>query len=401
MSLDLINEFAKEQQQETQDPSEMQGNESDAEKTADQNDGASEMDDTNTTNEGGDDPATENHNETSDNPDEGSQENSNDTSQEQNDQTPAFDWNVLSERSNGLIKDEETFASSLERLSKFDEVSKKVTELESNKFEPASDFVSKLNDFVKNGATPEQVKQFVEISTIGDLSALDPKEILIKKEMLLNGADRDVAEYSVDNKYDFALYEEGSVEYKHLQHQMSVESKNALNELNQYKSDLTKVENTELAAQEEARLQSVAQEKQRMDFVKKEAPKMASSFASKISFEVDKGKVFDHSFSDDFKKNMETKIVQFFETTKLPLNDENLGRVADYLELTYIQENKNNIFKDMYNKLNSEVEERLANKYQNISGAPEEKSNPRPQTSQSQLTEKQIQDKAAKSLGII
>lgn len=401
MSLDLINEFAKEQQPEAQNPSEMQGNESDAEKTVNQNDGASEMDDTNTPNEGGDDTATENQNETPDNPDEGSQENSDDTSQEQVDQTTQFDWNVLSERSNGLIKDEETFTNSLEKLSKFEEVSNKVTELESNQFKPASDFVSKLNDFVKNGATPEQVKQFVEISTIGDLSALDPKEILIKKEMLLNGADRDVAEYSVDNKYDFALHEEGSVEYKHLQHQMSVESRNALNELNQYKSDLTKIENTEAIAQEEARLQSVAQEKERMYFVKREAPKMASSFASKISFEVDKDKVFDHGFSDDFKKNMESKIVQFFDTTKLPLNDENLGRVADYLELTYIQENKNNIFKDMYNKITSEVEERLANKYQNISGAPEDKSNPRPQTTQSQLTEKQIQDKAAKSLGII
>ena len=186
MSLDLINEFAKEQQPEAQNPSEMQGNESDAEKTVNQNDGASEMDDTNTPNEGGDDTATENQNETPDNPDEGSQENSDDTSQEQVDQTTQFDWNVLSERSNGLIKDEETFTNSLEKLSKFEEVSNKVTELESNQFKPASDFVSKLNDFVKNGATPEQVKQFVEISTIGDLSALDPKEILIKKEMLLN-----------------------------------------------------------------------------------------------------------------------------------------------------------------------------------------------------------------------
>lgn len=292
--------------------------------------------------------------------------------------TPQFDWNVISEQSGGLIKDEETLKSSLEKLTQFDEVSKKAADLESNQFKPANDFVAKFNEFVLKGADKNQVETFLKVNMIGDLSTMDAREILVTKDMLINGTPRDVAEYNIDNKYDFALYSEDSIEYRALKHNMDTESKSAVNELNQYKSEISQVKNPDLEATETERLQQVAQEEQRMNVVKREAPKLAQAFVSKIMAQVDAEKSFEHSYNEDFKKNMDNHIVDFFKKTKLPLVEENLPKVAEYLELTYFKEHKETIFKDMYNKINSELEEKYANKYQNIGSLPKEGQNPNP-----------------------
>lgn len=314
--------------------------------------------------------------------------------------TPQFDWNVISERSGGLIKDEETFNSSLEKLTQFDEVSKKVTELESNQFKPANDFVAKFNEFVLKGADKNQIETFLKVNMIGDLSSMDAREILVTKDMLINGTPRDVAEYNIDNKYDFALYSDDSIEYRALKHNMDIESKSAINELNQYKAEISQVNNPDAEAAETERLQQVAQEEQRMSFVKKEAPKMAQAFVSKMTVEVDKDKQFEHSYNDDFKKNIDKHIVEFFKVTKLPLTDENIPKVADYLELTYFKEHKKDIIKDMYNKMNSELEEKYANKYQNIGSLPKEGQNPNPAQNNQPKSQREIQESFAKQIGL-
>lgn len=313
---------------------------------------------------------------------------------------PQFDWNTLSEQSGGLIKDQETLRQSLERLQKFDEVSNKVTELESNQFKPANDFVSKFNEFVLKGPDKNQIQTFLKVNMMDDLSTMDPREILVTKEMLLKGTPRDVAEYNVDNKYDFALYEENSIEYRALKHNMDSDSKSAVNELNTYKAEVSTVSNPELEAAEQQRLQQVAADEERMKFVKSEAPKMAQSLVPKLSFKVDGDKVFEHSFSDQFKSELEKNIVDFFDKTKLPLNNENLGKVADYLEVQYIQKNRDAIVKDMYNKINSELEEKFANKYQNVGGLPKDQNNPAPSNNRTNKSQLEVQQEFAKTLGI-
>src|SRR5690606_30504933 len=108
-------------------------------------------------------------------------------------------------------------------------------------FKPANDFVAKFNEFVLKGADKNQIETFLKVNMIGDLSSMDAREILVTKDMLINGTPRDVAEYNIDNKYDFALYSDDSIEYRALKHNMDIESKSAINELNQYKAEISQV----------------------------------------------------------------------------------------------------------------------------------------------------------------
>lgn len=315
--------------------------------------------------------------------------------------TPVFDWGQLSERTGGVLKDEDSLNALIEKANQADSLNSRIAEYESGYIKPNGDFVQKLNTLIGEGASKDKIEAFWQINQVGDLNTLSPREILVTKEMLLNGASRDVAEYSVDTKYDTSAYEEDSIEYKHLLHTQSVDSKAALSELEKYKGEVSTVVNEEKEKAEQARLQAIADDKKRMDFVKQEAPKLAQAFTPKLNFEISEGKSFEHSFDEKFKSKIEEKVVDFFDKTKLPLTQENLQKVGDYLEMQYFAENRQNIVKDMYNKIESQLREELSNKFQNITGLPAERFNPNPDNTTVQKSQKEVQDAAAKQLGII
>lgn len=313
--------------------------------------------------------------------------------------TPQLDWNFLSTNSNGLVKDEETFKSVLSKVSSYDEMSQKYSELEKNQFKPANDFISKLNEMTLNGATPDSIYAYMQINQVGDLNTLPPREILVNREMLINGASRDVAEFHVDSSYDTTGIEEGSIEYKALMHKQSVDSRTALQELNGYKSELTQIKNPASEQAEQQRLQQISEETNRMAFVNQEAPKIAAAFNGKLSIKNGEDVLFEHSYSDDFKKNIESTFVDFFTKTGLPLTNENLVKFSDYADQKYFNENREAIYKDMRNKIESSVREEFAAKYENRSGLPNEQRNPNPVVQQTGITERQAQDAVAKQMG--
>lgn len=315
--------------------------------------------------------------------------------------TPVFDWGQLSERTGGVLKDEDSLNALIEKANQADGLSTRISEYESGYIKPNGDFVQKLNNLIGEGASKDKIEAFWQINQVGDLNTLSPREILVTKEMLLNGASREVAEYSVDTKYDTSAYDEESIEYKHLLHTQSVDSKTALSELEKYKGEVSTVVNEEKEKAEQARLQAIADDKKRMDFVKQEAPKLAQSFSPKLKFDIEEGKSFEHSFDEGFRSKLEEKVVDFFDKTKLPLTQENLQKVGDYLEVQYFAENRQNIVKDMYNKIESHLREEISNKFQNITGLPAERFNPNSDNTVVQKSAKEVQDAAAKQLGII
>lgn len=333
----------------------------------------------------------------------GSADNPGDDGNQQVDQTPTtqFDWKQFEEKTGGLVKDEESLLSIVDKAKNLDLTKEELETLKNNQFKPANDFVSKLNEFTLQGPNKDQLSAFLEVNLKGDLSSMDAKEILVTKEMLLNGASREVAEYKVDTAYDFAMHDEGSVEYKALQHQQNVDSRSALQELEKYKADISTVQSPEKEAAEQQRLQDIANETQRMNFVKQEAPKLAQAFTGKLSVDLGDNKKFEHNFSDSFKSKVQDHTIEFFEKTKLPLNQESLNTLADYLETKYISENRNEILKDMENKLRSQITEELSSKYENRSGVPNEVPNPSNSFSGNvKPTQKEIMDAAAKEMGI-
>lgn len=309
-----------------------------------------------------------------------------------------FDWGKLAETSGGLVKDEESFKTILSKVGSVDEMSAKLNQLESNQFKPANTFVEKLNKMVLDGANQDSVYAFMKLNQVGDLNTMDPREVLVSKEMLLNGASREVAEFAVDTAYDSTGLEEGSIEQKALLHKQSVDSKTAIKELEGYRAELTHVSNPEKEAAEQARLQSISDETNRMSFVKQEAPKIATAFNGKLSIKTGEDSVFEHSYIDSFKNSIETTFVEFFDKTKLPLTDENLVKFANFAEQKYFNENKEAIYKDMKNKLESSIREEFASKYENRLNIGEQ-SNSTVNQSGGAVNQRQVQDEAAKFMG--
>lgn len=322
--------------------------------------------------------------------------------QEQNntsEQSKVFDWSELEQRTGGVVKDEETLTQIVQRQTEYENLSNKVKELESNQFKPANDFVAKLNSLVADGAKPEQITAFINLNQIGDFSTMDSREILVHQEMLLNGASKEVAEFRVDSKFDFVGLDTDSIEYKALMHEQSLASKDAIGKLNEYKTGISQVVNEEKTKAEEARLKEVHLDTQRMSFVQQEAPKIAQNYQGKVEIDLGDGKKFEHNFSNDFKQKVNDLTVEFFEKTKLPLNEDSLSKLGDFLEVKYIAENKDKIYKDMHNQISSRLSEEFANRYENRSGLPSESANPNPASTPQPKSLKDVQDDAAKKMG--
>lgn len=317
--------------------------------------------------------------------------------QNQQNSNPVLDWNFLAEKTQGLIKGEDSIPELLSKVSEIESLSTKVKELETNQFKPANDFVDKFNKLISEGATVEQQVAFFEINRLGDLNSMSPREILVTREMLIGGASRDVAEFAIDSKYDTSLMTDDSIEYKALMYSQSKEANEALKELNTYKADLSTIKNESKEENEKARLEEIHKENVRTSIIKQEVPKLAKSFNSKINFSIDDKNSFEHSYDEKFKVNVESHIQDFFDKTKLPITNESLNQLSDYLEVKYISENRDLIIKDIYNKLESKIREEFASKYENRSGLPEEKNNPNPAQEKRTLTQSDV----AASIGLI
>lgn len=299
-------------------------------------------------------------------------------------QQPVFDWGHLSERTEGIITDEESFGSILEKAKQYDEISNKYTELESNQVKFANPLIEGLNSLVAQGATESQIETYWAINKLGDFASMDPREALISRDVLLNNIDREVAEYRVDSKYDFDQYEEGSIEYKALKSDQQLEARSAIKELEQFKKESSTVTKEDNDASEQARLAQVAQQAEYQKIVKLAAPKLAKEVSK--SFNLGEGdNAISVSYSEDFEKKIPNLIEKYFEASGANPNDKSSQEAVNkFIEARYKIENFDNIVKDLLNKKESEVTEKITNKYTNPGGKPKEEINPN--ASQSQMS---------------
>lgn len=103
--------------------------------------------------------------------------------------------------SNGLIKT----TADITRISQ--EYAANKAELdalrEAAKVDPfANDFVRTLNQMQRDGKSPEQVRTFINLQELGDISKLSPIDAMIQARMLRDGRDPEVARAQIEKKYE-------------------------------------------------------------------------------------------------------------------------------------------------------------------------------------------------------
>lgn len=293
-------------------------------------------------------------------------------------QTQEFNWDSFRERSNGLITDEASFLSAVEKAAKYDEVSKAKDELEKGQFKAANPYIDTLNRITLEGASKDQVKAFMRLNEYGNLDELSTKDLLVAHKVLIGNYSEDVAKYKVDQEYDLSGFEEGDIEKKVLEDDMRVAASKAKQDLASYRTELTTVNNPEKEAAEQQRLEEIAKKSQYEQLVKAEAPRLAAAVDTKIVLPAtkDAGEL-EVNFSDDFKASIPGIVTEFLNATGLDPRDPNTQeQVRGYAEVRYIAENRDRFLADIRNRVESDLTERLANKNQTKQGLPPEQQNP-------------------------
>lgn len=280
-------------------------------------------------------------------------------------------WKLFEERTEGFIKDEETLNSALERARKYEEVLKEKDELAANQFKPANPYIETLNKMATDGASKDQVKAFIKLNEWGDINEMSPEELLVAHKVLLLNNSEEVARWKTSNEHNLASvaeeYGEDSMEYKAAKEEQRLSAERAKTELESYRKELTTVDAPKVSEAEQKHLDAVARQAEYTKLVEKEAPKIAKEMPTKASY----GGI-EVSYTPEFIKQQESIVKDFFTSTGLPINKESLEQAEGYAKVRFFVDNEEKIVEHMKKTIESELTEKISNKYENRSGLPEQ-----------------------------
>jgi len=291
----------------------------------------------------------------------------------------------LEEQTGGTFKDVETFKSALPKFSEYDSLLTQKAELEEKlNVKPfQNEFVEKLNDFYKSGASEDQIKNFIKVSSV-DLEKLSPVEVKIAA-MVKDGYKEEIAKAIVEQEYPIDSYDEGSTERIILEEKLRVSSQKDLDTLKQYKADISKIDNPleQLKAQQEQeRLTTIAQEEQYKNQVSQVVPKIAEVFTGLGEVVIKPGKEgesepmkMSFDYSEDFKSKVPDMINSYFLDTKSPISEQSVAEAREYINANYLANNIESILQSNTRHVEAITWEKAVNKYENRTGLPPESTN--------------------------
>lgn len=292
-------------------------------------------------------------------------------------------WTELDQKSEGLVKDEETLKGVIERAKSYEDVIKAKEELEKNQFKPANDYIKTLNDLVSGGASKDQIKAFGKLSEYGNLEELDPFEAKVAKMVLKDGYSEEMARKIVNRDFNFSRFDleipEEKDEADILREELRISAKSDLETLKEYQKDLSVVVNTEKESAEKAQLEQIATISSYNKTVEQEAPKVARLFPEKLSYELKIGEEtvpYDLSIDKSFMENDLPKYVDdYFRDSLDSINETTISEAFRYAQGEYLLDNLPTILGNAYSKGKAEGEEKTVNKYENRSGLPKAEEN--------------------------
>lgn len=281
----------------------------------------------------------------------------------------AVDYNEwLKTQSEGLFDSVETFKNSLEKFKGYDEKVNKISELEKNQL-PDDQFVKQLTKMRSDGATKDQIAQFVQLNTqYEDFSTLSAEDRMVAKLVLVDGYSKETAQRKVGREFDFSDLEEGSPEYQDLKEEQRIASNKDLEALNSYKAKISTIENQE----EARRLESVALRSAHEQNVKQSIPQLLEKFNGIGSLELD-GKIgseeaktsLNFDFDEDYKREIPAKLEAFFNKDIAPITAESIQEAGNYIKAEYLLNNFPRLLQEVYKTGLSKAAEITDNKYVN------------------------------------
>lgn len=281
-----------------------------------------------------------------------SPESDSEETKDQESQAPAFDVSkYLEEHSGGLLKSEEDLKASVAKIQENDTLRTRIAELEAEKESIfANEEIKLLNDLSKQGKTEEQIEEFRKLRKLGDLSAVDPKEILVQN-LVSKGTSRSVAERLIEREYglnsinlngDELTDEElasNKEEHALILEKMRLDADPIRKEMQSQIEAFSKpVDQTQQA------LEKVAAEKAYKQKLAPFAEKLAGDFPSKI--EIIEGVEID--VTPEFKESVKSIALEHFLDREV--NNENVAEFLNVQKAIFFAENKEVIFKAVHDK---------------------------------------------------
>lgn len=286
--------------------------------------------------------------------------------------TEAFDVNkYLAEKSEGLFTNEEEFKSSLSKIKDFDDLKSKLEKAEAEKESLfASPLLKAQNELYKQGKTDDQVEEFTKLAKLGDISKLEPKEILVQ-QMIAQGTKRSVAEKLVERKYNLNLSVDPDVlsseelsknldELEILNETMRLDSIPAAQALQERIANL---QPTTIA--ENNLLHEEANKKTYMETLKEPASKFVASLPDEVEFLGLKFKK-----DEGFRQEIANDFLEFFKEQKL--SNESVQGFKKLTDAFWLDTNKEKVFEAISKDAHAKGFKEAQEKYENTSGLPRE-----------------------------
>lgn len=292
-------------------------------------------------------------------------------------------WPELEKTTEGLVKDEESFRTILERAKSYDTLAAEKEELTKTLVKPANDYIAKLNEMTLAGANPDQIKAFVQLNGYGDLAQLSPADLKVTRMVLTEGYSEDIARKIVNREFNLSQFDETIPEQKEeadiLREQLRISAQSDLAKLNEYKKDLTTVNNPEKEAAEQARLTEIAQISTYNKTLEREAATIAKHFPEKLNFDIKVGDdtvAYELPVDKEFlEKDLAVHVNEYFKDSLDPVNAETVGQAYSFAMGEYLKANISQIVEKTYEKGHSQGYEKAVNKYENRSGLPKAQEN--------------------------
>lgn len=257
----------------------------------------------------------------------------------------------LESRSNTLSQD-------LERLKSLQE---------ENPF--ANDHVKKLNELIKSGAPPEQIKLFTEIDSL-DVKQLSPIEAKVLALRYEHGLTQEQAENMVNSTYKISdEYEKSIVDSEMVR--LKIDAKNDFKFLEELQTKASTSPTDAKKAEYEAKIQEYA----------KSVEPIAKSIQESLT--VIKGVnlngkqgadaiTTDLPISEESRSKISELVVSYAVQNDIPLNDQGISQLKEFAENVAIIEN----WRSMAVDIASKTEERIRAEYHNPSNIDRGQDNP-------------------------
>lgn len=281
----------------------------------------------------------------------------------------------IAKESGGLFDSTDKFKASLDKFKDYDNKVAKVTELEKNQL-PDDAFVKTITSMRQNGASKDQITEFIKLNTeYDDFSTMTPEQAKVAKLVLIDGYSKDTAERKVAREFDVSELEEDSDEFRDIKEELRISSREDLKALDSYKAKITTIENT----QEAKHLEQVALKSAHEANVKQSIPSLIDKFTGigEIELKGTLGKeeltsTQNFDYDEDFKGQIPAMLELYFNQEIAPITEERIQEANNYIKATYLTNNWERLLNDAFKSGVALTHEKTENKFVNPKGLGEE-----------------------------